>query len=74
MKKGVFEFICPAYFLGYIMYGDSEGLTVDEINRINNVLSGYYCFSASKKQFFTYKNDFNNFGDYCVLLTALKND
>jgi hypothetical protein len=73
MKREIFEFICPIYFLGYILNGDPEGLTNEEIERINNVLSGYSCFSASEEPFFSYRNDFNNLGEDCVTLTALKN-
>jgi len=51
MKKEIFEFICPVYFLGYIFNGDPEGLTSEEIERINNVLSGYCCFSATEEHF-----------------------
>lgn len=65
------EFICPVRFLGYIFNADLDGLADDEINRIEDVLSGYCCFSASEDVFFSYKNDFNNLGDDCVTLTAL---
>jgi hypothetical protein len=74
MKREIFEFICPIYFLGYILNGDPEGLTNEEIERINNVLSGYSCFSVNGEPFFSYRNDFNNFGEDCVTLTALKYD
>ena len=74
MKKEIFEFICPVYFLGYIFNGDPEGLTSEEIERINNVLSGYCCFSATEEHFFAHKNDFISLGADCVILTALKND
>ena len=74
MKREIFEFICPVYFLAYIMYDDPEGLTIEEIERINAVLSGYCCFSASEDVFFSYRNDFNNLGCDCITLTALKNE
>lgn len=74
MKKEIFEFICPVCFLGYIFNAELEGLTGEEINRIEDVLSGYSCFSASEEQFFAYRNDFNNLGADCVTLTALKHD
>ena len=74
MKKEIFEFICPIYFLGYILYGDTEGLTDKEIERINNVLSGYCCFSATDDVFFEHRNDFFGLGADCVTLTALKHD
>ena len=74
MKKEIFEFICPVYFLGYIVNADIDGLTDEEIERINNVLSGYSCFSASEDVFFSHRNDFFGFGADCVTLTALKND
>ncbi len=74
MKKDIFEFICPVCFLDYIFNAELEGLTSDEINRIEDVLSGYCCFSVRGEQFFTYRNDFNNLGNDCVILTALKND
>lgn len=74
MKKEIFEFICPVYFLGYIINGNQEGLTDEEIERINNVLSGYCCFSASEDIFFSYRNDFFSLGADCATLTALKND
>ena len=74
MKREIFEFICPIYFLGYILNGDPEGLTNEEIERINNVLSGYSCFSVNGEPFFTYRNDFNNLGADCITLTALKYD
>ena len=74
MKKEVFEFICPIYFLEYILNGDQENLTNEEVRRINNVLSGYCCFSVSEDSFFTYKNDFFNLGANCVTLTAVKHD
>jgi hypothetical protein len=74
MKKEIFKFICPVYFLGYIFNADIEGLTGEEINRIEDVLSGYSCFSASEDVFFSYKNDFFSLGADCVTLTALKHD
>jgi hypothetical protein len=72
MKKEIFEFICPASYLQYIFYADTENLTTDEINRIEDVLSGYSCFSTSEEHFFAYRNDFNGFGCDCVTLTAVK--
>ena len=74
MKKEIYEFICPIYFLGYIINADPGGLTDEEIERINNVLSGYCCFSANEEHFFAYRNDFNKLGEDCVTLAALKND
>ena len=74
MKKEIFEFICPVSYLQYIFNAELEGLTDNEINRIEDVLSGYCCFSASEDVFFSYRNDFNNLGEDCVTLTALKND
>ena len=74
MKKDIIEFICPIYYLDYIINGVSEGLTDKEIECINSVLFRYCCFSASEEPFFTYNNDFNNLGGDCVLLTAIKKD
>lgn len=74
MKKDIYEFICPVYFLGYIVNADSEGLTKREVEHINEVLSGYCCFSASEDVFFSYGNDFFNWGSDCVTLIALKYD
>lgn len=74
MKKEIFEFICPVSYLSYIFNADTENITGDEINRIEDVLSCYSCFSASEEQFFSYRNDFNSLGADCVTLTALKND
>ncbi len=74
MKREIFEFICPIYFLGYILNGDPEGLTNEEIERINNVLLGYCCFSASEEHFFEHRNDFFSLGADCVTLTAVKLD
>ena len=74
MKKEIFEFICPVVYLQYIFYADLENITDDEINRIEDVLSGYYCFSASEEPFFSCRNDFNSLGCDCVTLIALKND
>ena len=73
MKREIFEFICPVSYLAYIFNADIENVTDDEINRIEDVLSGYSCFSISGEPFFTYRNDFNNLGEDCVTLTALKN-
>ena len=73
MKKDIYKFICPVVYLQYISYADTENLTDDEINRIEDVLSGYSCFSAIGEPFFSYRNDFNNLGEDCVTLTALKN-
>ena len=72
MKKN--EFICPVVYLPYIFYAETEGITTNEINRIEDVLSGYSCFSVNGEPFFTYRNDFNGPGCDCVILTALKND
>ena len=72
MKKETFEFICPVYYLPYIFNADMECLTDEEIERINNVLSGYCCFSASEDVFFSHKNDFFSLGADCVALTACK--
>lgn len=75
MKKDIYKFICPAVYLPYIFYAETEGITVDEIDRIEDVLSGYSCFSVKEDEpFFSYRNDFNNLGEDCVTLTALKND
>lgn len=74
MKKEIFEFICPVVYLPYIFYAETEGITTDEIDRIEDVLSGYSCFSVNGEPFFSYRNDFNNFGEDCVTLTAVKND
>ncbi len=75
MKKEIFEFICPIYFLDYIFNSEVDNVTDDEIDRIEDVLSGYSCFSVKEDEsFFTYQNDFNKFGCDCVVLTALKND
>lgn len=74
MKKEVIHFICPVYFLSYILYNDTDGLTSKEVKHINEVLSGYCCFPASEDVFFSYGNDFFNWGADCVTLTALKND
>ena len=74
MKKEIYEFICPVNYLPYIFNADTENITDDEINRIEDVLSGYCCFSARDEPFFTYQNDFNKLGDDCVTLTALKNE
>lgn len=74
MKKEIFEFICPVNYLPYIFNADLDSLTDDEINRIENVLHGYSCFSANENIFFAYRNDFNGLGCDCVTLTALKND
>jgi hypothetical protein len=74
MKKEIFEFICPASYLQYIFYADTENLTTDEINRIEDVLSGYSCFSVNGEPFFAYRNDFNNLGADCITLIALKYD
>ena len=72
MKKEVYEFICPIYFLGYIFNADPEGLADEEIKRNNNILSGYSCFSASDDIFFSHRNDFFGFGADCVILKAIK--
>ncbi len=75
MKKEIFEFICPVVYLQYIFYADFDGLTDNEINRIEDVLFGYFGFSVKEEEpFFAYRNDFNNLGEDCVILTALKND
>ena len=72
MKKELFEFICPVYFLAYIINGDAEGLSDEEIDRINVVLKGFNLFSIIDEPFFSYKNDFNNLGSECVTLAAIK--
>jgi hypothetical protein len=75
MKKEIYEFICPVNYLPYIFNADTENITEDEINRIEDVLSGYCCFSIKDEEpFFAYRNDFNKLGDDCVTLTALKNE
>lgn len=75
MKREIYEFICPAYYLPYIFNADMDGLNDEEIERIDTVLSGYCCFSVKDEEpFFTYRNDFNNLGNDCVTLIALKNE
>ena len=75
MKKEIYELICPVYYLSYIFNADMDGLNDEEIECIDKVLSGYCCFSVKEEEsFFTYRNDFNNLGEDCVTLTALKND
>lgn len=74
MKKEIYEFICPVNYLPYIFNADIDGVTKEEIDRIEDVLSGYCCFSVSEDVFFSHRNDFNKLGDDCVTLTALKND
>lgn len=74
MEREIYEFICPVCYLSYIFYADTDNITEDEINRIEDVLSGYSCFSVKDEEpFFAYRNDFNNLGEDCVTLTALKN-
>lgn len=69
------EFICPVNYLPYIFNADAENITENEIDRIEDVLSGYYAISVvDEDPFFTYRNDFNNLGSDCITLTALKND
>jgi len=74
MKKEIFEFICPTCYLAYIFNADLENITDAEINRIEDVLSGYSCFSANEEHFFAHRNDFFGLGADCVTLTALKHD
>lgn len=75
MKKEIYEFICPVYYLGYIFNAEIEGVNKEEINKIEAVLSGYSSFSIKEDSpFFTYRNDFNNLGCDCMTLTALKNE
>ena len=75
MKKKIYKFICPVNYLPYIFNADAENIAEDEINRIEDVLSGYCCFSIKDENpFFTYRNDFNKLGEDCVTLIALKND
>ncbi len=75
MKREIYEFICPVNYLQYILYADLDNITEDEINRIEDVLSGYYAISVvDEEPFFTYRNDFNNLGNDCVTLIALKNE
>lgn len=77
-KEGdIYEFICPVYYLPYIFNADVDNITEEEINRIDEVLSGYCCFSVKdidNESFFSHQNDFNRLGADCVTLTALKND
>lgn len=75
MKREIFEFICPVDYLQYIFYADTDGIAEDEIARIEDVLSGYFGFSVKYEEpFFAYRNDFNNLGEDCIILTALKNE
>lgn len=75
MKKEIYEFICPVYFLDYIFNAETEGVNEGEINKIESVLAGYSSFSVKEERsFFTYRNDFNNLGCDCITLTALKNE
>lgn len=75
MKKEIYEFICPVYFLDYIFNAEIEGVNEKEINKIESVLSGYSSFSIKEESpFFTYRNDFNNLGGECITLMALKTE
>ena len=75
MKKEIYEFICPVNYLPYIFNADIECITEEEINRIEDVLCDFSCFSVKEEEsFFTYRNDFNKLGADCVTLTGLKND
>lgn len=33
MKKEIYEFICPVYFLDYIFNSEVDSVTEDEVNR-----------------------------------------
>lgn len=72
MKREIYEFICPVYYLPYIFNGDMNGLTEDEIESINSVLNGYNLFEVIDEPFFSYYNDFSNLGSECVTLAAIK--
>lgn len=72
MKTEITNFICPIYYLPYIFNADMDGLTDEEIESIDTVLSGFNLFEVVDEPFFSYKNDFNNLGGHCVILTALK--
>ena len=66
------NFICPTYYLPYIFNADMEGLTDDEIERINSVLNGFKLFEVVDEPFFSYRNDFNSLGGECITLNAYK--
>lgn len=74
MKKETYKFIVPIWSLPYIINGNIENLTPDEIKIINEKLEGFTCFSYDSDTFFSYRNDINNLGAECTILTALKND
>lgn len=74
MKKEIINFICPVYYLSYIFNADLDGLTNEEIERIDAVLYGYNLFEVIDidEPFFSYYNDFNNLGSECITLAACK--
>ncbi len=72
METETINFICPTYYLPYIFNADMEGLTDEEIERINAVLDDYNLFEVVDDPFFSYKNDFINLGAECITLTAKK--
>ena len=74
-EEEIYEFICPSNYLPYIFNADVDGVTEEEINKIDEVLSGYCCFTVKNTEsFFSHRNDFNKLGGNCVTLKALKNE
>ena len=72
MKPEVYKFIVPTWSLAYIFNSDNSGLTSNEINLIEEKLSGFTCFSCDSNTFFSHTNDIDNLGSECTVLTALK--
>lgn len=67
-----YKFTIPVRFLPYLFNADMEGLTEAEINKIEEYLSGFGCFSTKGETFFSYWNDIDKLGSDCIILTALK--
>ena len=72
METEKIDFICPTHYLPYIFNADMEGLTDEEIERIDIVLNGFNLFEVMDEPFFSYYNDFNNLGSECITLAACK--
>lgn len=69
MKIKTIDFILPAYLAGYLINGDIDNLSeneLDEVDHFLNINKLESCVNVSSEPFFKWSNDFNNLGGDCL--------
>lgn len=75
-KIEVLEYRLPDYLACYLINGDSDNLTEQEINEVNDFLKteDIHIVDMQDDSSFYWSNDLNNLGANCSTYTAYKNN